>query len=190
MENPDALKYSDLIKPDNSIEQLIGQLKEVISQYDTLKSKMQTSAGEMAKGLQAVSGATEDQRKAIQQTTEQTEKLTEDYKQVFAAQMQAKQAVLEYKAAKKEEETVTKLLQQINTSAEGSYNRLSAQYRLNKLRLNEMSAAQRTATEEGRKLEAETRSAPWLRMITCSNPSEVATRTRWFLLSSWVTRSM
>lgn len=156
MENPDALKYSDLIKPDNSIEQLIGQLKEVISQYDTLKSKMQTSAGEMAKGLQAVSGATEDQRKAIQQTTEQTEKLTEDYKQVFAAQMQAKQAVLEYKAAKKEEETVTKLLQQINTSAEGSYNRLSAQYRLNKLRLNEMSAAQRTATEEGRKLEAET----------------------------------
>lgn len=156
MENPDALKYSDLIKPDNSIEQLIGQLKEVISQYDTLKSKMQTSAGEMAKGLQAVSGATEDQRKAIQQTTEQTEKLTEDYKQAFAAQMQAKQAVLEYKAAKKEEETVTKLLQQINTSAEGSYNRLSAQYRLNKLRLNEMSAAQRTATEEGRKLEAET----------------------------------
>lgn len=156
MENPDALKYSDLIKPDNSIEQLIGQLKELIGQYDTLKSKMQTSAGEMAKGLQAVSGATEDQRKAIQQTTEQTEKLTEDYKQVFAAQMQAKQAVLEYKAAKKEEETVTKLLQQINTSAEGSYNRLSAQYRLNKLRLNEMSAAQRTATEEGRKLEAET----------------------------------
>ena len=156
MENPDAIKYSDLIVPDSSIENLISQLKQVIDQYDTLKSKTQASAAEMAKGLQAVSGATEDQRKAIQATTEETDKLVNDYKKIFAAQMEAKQATLEYKAAKKEEEQVTKLLQQINVSAEGSYNKLSAQYRLNKLRLNEMSAAERSATEEGRKLEQET----------------------------------
>ena len=45
----------------------------------------------------------------------------------------------------------------MNQSQEGSYNRLSAQYRLNKIRLNEMSTAQRTGTEAGRQLERETR---------------------------------
>lgn len=45
---------------------------------------------------------------------------------------------------------------QINQSAEGSYNRLAAQYALNKIKLNAMSAAVRSATDTGKKLEQET----------------------------------
>lgn len=45
---------------------------------------------------------------------------------------------------------------QINQSAEGSYNRLAAQYALNKIKLNAMSASERSATESGKKLEQET----------------------------------
>lgn len=45
---------------------------------------------------------------------------------------------------------------QINQSAEGSYNRLAAQYALNKIKLNAMSATERSATEAGKKLEQET----------------------------------
>lgn len=45
---------------------------------------------------------------------------------------------------------------QINQSAEGSYNRLAAQYVLNKIKLNAMSAAERSATDSGKKLEQET----------------------------------
>lgn len=45
---------------------------------------------------------------------------------------------------------------QINQSAEGSYNRLAAQYALNKIKLNAMSAAERSATDAGKKLEEET----------------------------------
>ncbi len=45
---------------------------------------------------------------------------------------------------------------QINQSAEGSYNRLAAQYALNKIKLNAMSAAERSATDIGKKLEQET----------------------------------
>ena len=45
---------------------------------------------------------------------------------------------------------------QINQSAEGSYNRLAAQYALNKIKLNVMSAAERSATDAGKKLEQET----------------------------------
>lgn len=45
---------------------------------------------------------------------------------------------------------------QINQSAEGSYNRLAAQYALNKIKLDAMSAAERSATDAGKKLEQET----------------------------------
>ena len=47
---------------------------------------------------------------------------------------------------------VNKLEAKLLASKEGSYNKLSAQYSLNKIRLNQMSKAQRENTEEGRKL--------------------------------------
>lgn len=45
----------------------------------------------------------------------------------------------------------------INQSAEGSYNRLSAQYSLNKIYLNNMTKAERENTGEGRKLVEQTK---------------------------------
>ena len=51
---------------------------------------------------------------------------------------------------------IAKLQAQIANSAEGSYNRLSAQYALNKIKLNQMSAAEREAADVGKKLEEET----------------------------------
>lgn len=45
---------------------------------------------------------------------------------------------------------------QLNQSAEGSYNKLAAQYALNKIKLNAMSAAERDAADKGKALEQET----------------------------------
>ena len=156
MDNPNPIYYKDLITPDNSITELIEQLKALITEYDAAKSKIQGSANEMQKSIQGVSGATEEQRKQIQLVTEQTDKLIAEYRDITSAQWKATQAFAEANAAKKESAQIDKLITQINTSAEGSYNRLSAQYRLNKIRLNEMSAEERKATEAGRQLEAET----------------------------------
>lgn len=156
MDNPNPIYYKDLITPDNSITDLIEQLKALITEYDAAKSKIQGSANEMQKSIQGVSGATEEQRKQIQLVTEQTDKLVAEYRDITSAQWKATQAFAEANAAKKESAQIDKLITQINTSAEGSYNRLSAQYRLNKIRLNEMSAEERKATEAGRQLESET----------------------------------
>ena len=156
MDNPNPIAYSDLIKPDDSITTLIEQLDDLINKYADAKSKIQGAASEIAKGLQGVSGATEEQRKTIQLATEQSEKLVAEYRDVTSAQWKATQAFTEATAAKKESAQIDKLITQINTSKEGSYNKLSAQYRLNKIRLNEMSAAERAGTEAGRALEAET----------------------------------
>lgn len=156
MDNPNPIYYRDLVTPDDSITDLINQLKELVGEYDAAKSKIQGAASEIAKGLQGVSGASEEQRKSIQLATEQSEKLVAEYRDVTSAQWKATQAFAEATAAKKESAQIDKLITQINTSAEGSYNKLSAQYRLNKIRLNEMSAAERAGTEAGRALEAET----------------------------------
>lgn len=156
MDNPSPIYYKDLITPDDSITKLMDQLDELITKYDGAKQKIQGAAAEIAKGMQNVSGASEEQRKAIQLATEQSDKLVAEYRDVSTAQWKATQAFAEAAAAKKESAQIDKLVTQINTSVEGSYNRLSAQYRLNKIRLNEMSAAERQGTEAGRALEAET----------------------------------
>lgn len=156
MDNPNPIYYRDLITPDDSITKLMDQLDELITKYDGAKQKIQGAAAEMVKGIQGVSGASEEQRKAIQLVTEQSDKLVAEYRDVTTAQWKATQAFAEAAAAKKESAQIDKLVTQINTSVEGSYNRLSAQYRLNKIRLNEMSAAERQSTEAGLALEAET----------------------------------
>ena len=156
MDNPNPIYYRDLITPDDSITKLIGQLDDLIATYDGAKSKIQGAANDVAKSLQGVSGATEEQRKAIQLATEESDKLVKEYRDISKASWTVTQALEEQKAAKKEAAQIDKLITQINTSAEGSYNKLSAQYRLNKIRLNEMSLAERQGTEAGKALEAET----------------------------------
>ena len=156
MDNPNPIYYRDLVTPDNAITDLIKQLQDLIAQYDAAKAKIQGAAAEMAQGMKNVSSATEEQRDQIKLSYEQSDKLVKSYRDVTTAQWQVTQAFIEQTKAKKDGEKIDKLIVQINTSAEGSYNRLSAQYRLNKIRLNELSDAERAGTEAGRKLEAET----------------------------------
>lgn len=156
MDNPNPIRYADLITPDDSIKNLITQLQQLIGEYDAAKSKIQGAAGEVAKSIQSVSGASEEQRKQIQLASEQSDKLVAEYQSINTKQREAAQAFALATAAKKEQTQIDKLIAQINDSAIGSYNRLSAQYRLNKIRLNEMSAEERKTTDAGRQLEAET----------------------------------
>lgn len=51
---------------------------------------------------------------------------------------------------------LAKLQAQLNNAATGSYNQLSAQYEINKIKLNAMGAEQRNLTKEGRELEKQT----------------------------------
>ena len=57
----------------------------------------------------------------------------------------------------KEHQRIAKLTAQINNSEAGSYNQLAAQYELNKIKLNAMSHEMRNSTQEGKRLEEETR---------------------------------
>lgn len=157
MDNPNPIYYKDLVTPDDSITTLINQLGDLIKTYDDAKGKIQGAAAAIAQGMENVASATEDERKQIQLATEQSDKLVKQYRDVTTKQWEATQAFAEAAKAKKESAQINKLVTQINTSVEGSYNRLSAQYRLNKIRLNELSAEQRATVPEYKALETETR---------------------------------
>lgn len=157
MDNPNPIYYRDLITPDDSIKNLIAQLDELIAKYEAAKQKIQGAAADAAKSMQNLSGATEDQRKNISGLVSESEKLYEAYKKSNDAESETYRRRQQVIAAVKEQQRIDKLIVEINNSKEGSYKRLSAQYRLNKIRLNEMSAEERNLTQQGRQLEKETR---------------------------------
>lgn len=156
MPNPDVIHYADLIAPDTSIETLIKQLEDVIKKYGELKQSIQADAKAVEQSLKGVSSATEENRKTIDQASKKTDDLTKAYEKAVKIQDESYKAVLTLQKANKDKIALDKLAIQIATSQEGSYNKLSAQYRLNTIRLNEMSEAERKGTEAGRKLVAET----------------------------------
>ena len=90
---------------------------------------------------------------------EQKEKLTEleqaKQRLKFATSSENEQLKL-YTTQVREANKIAELNARIANSAEGSYNQLSAQYALNKIRLNQMSAAEREAVDVGQQLEKET----------------------------------
>lgn len=157
MDNNNPIKYSDLVKPDNSILDLIKQLDDLkISYSDALKS-VNSEAIKLKVSLQSVSGATNDNRTKIRQAATEADKLTAAKKQLAFAESEVAKELAEVRKATAEANQMNKLAAKIADTAEGSYNRLSAQYSLNKIVLNDMSAAMRKNTKEGRELEEQTR---------------------------------
>lgn len=150
------IKYSDLVKPDSSISDLIKQLDQLSDAYMNALKNIKSEAISVKASLVGVSGATEEGRKTIQKTTSDTDKLIKAKRDLAFAEGENAKLLAVYKQAQKEANELNKLTVRLNQSAEGSYNRLSAQYSINKIFLNNMSIEEREATEEGRKLVEET----------------------------------
>lgn len=156
-DNNNPIKYSDLVKPDNSITDLINQLDQLSDAYMNTLKNIKSEAISVRAALAGVSGATEDGRKTIKGATTDTDRLTRAARDLAFAESENAKRLAELKQAQKEQNDINKLVIRLNQSAEGSYNRLSAQYSLNKIYLNNMTVEEREATEEGRKLVAETK---------------------------------
>lgn len=150
------IKYKDLILPDDSIENLITQLDEANEAYNNLGNSIKQRAQTISIALHNVSGATSESRDAIRGYSEQAQKLLKAERDLNFSRSETAQKIAELKAMQKDEQTITKLTIQLNRSAEGSYDALSAQYSLNKIRLNAMTQSERENTEVGKQLEAET----------------------------------
>nr|DAT02301.1 MAG TPA: tail length tape measure protein [Caudoviricetes sp.] len=150
----------------NDIINLKNQIKAL---DDTMKPHIQTLS-EVEKAEQRLAYLQSDEGKRLTELKRKISELTSSRRQQQAtidpiaqaqqklayAQSEENQQLKLYSTQIKEANRVAQLQATIAASAEGSYNRLSAQYELNKIKLNQMSAAQREAVDTGKKLEAET----------------------------------
>lgn len=156
-DNNNPIKYSDLISPDNSITDLIKQLDELSDTYTNALKKIKAEAIQLAEILKKVSGATEDGRNTTKKAADDAERLARAQRDLAFAESENAKKLAELKLAQQEANQINKLIVKINQSAEGSYNRLSAQYSLNKIYLNNMTKAERENTKEGKELVEQTR---------------------------------
>lgn len=157
MADNDAIKYSDLVSPDNSITELIKQLDELSDTYTNALKNIRTEAIQLTKELEKVSGATEDGRKKTKKSADDADRLARAQKELAFAESETAKKIAELNLAKTEANQINKLVIKLNQSAEGSYNRLSAQYSLNKIYLNNMNKAEREEAEEKEGLITKTR---------------------------------
>lgn len=150
----------------NDIINLKNQIKAL---DDTMKPHIQTLS-EVEKAEQRLAYLQSDEGKRLIELKRKISELTSSRRQQQAtidpiaqaqqklayAQSEENQQLKLYSTQIKEANRVAQLQATIAASAEGSYNRLSAQYELNKIKLNQMSAAEREAADGGKKLETET----------------------------------
>lgn len=155
MDENAPIKYSDLFQPDSSIRDLQEQLKELYIQYETLMKGIKAEASSIKTALASLSGTTTSGQDAIKSLTSMTDKLTR--KRIELAQSTSEEAkqLVEVNKQIRTNNSLTKLQVKLANSAEGSYDALSAQYSINKLKLNAMTAEERATTQAGIALEKE-----------------------------------
>ena len=149
----------DILNLKNQIKALDDQMKphiQTLTEVQRAEQKLaylQSEEGQKLLNLKAkiaeVTAARKQQKVTVDPLVQAHEKLA------FANSEENKQLKL-YTTLIQESNRIAQLQVQISRSAEGSYNRLSAQYALNKIKLNQMSQAEREAVDGGKKLEAET----------------------------------
>lgn len=157
MAEQNPIKYSDLISPDDSIEKLIQQLQNLDEAYKGMADSVKAQAQGVAQSLRMVSGATAQGQQATKQAASDADKLAKAYRDLNFARSDTAKKIQELKMAQQEENRITKLQIQLNNSEEGSYAHLSAQYSLNKMQLNQLTAAERENLPHAKKLEEETK---------------------------------
>lgn len=152
MAEQNPIKYSDLIVPDDSIEKLIQQLEQLQTVFAGLSNEIKAEAAAMAQALKSVSGATEQGRASTKGAAAEAERLAQAQEKLAFAQSETAKQLMGLKEEQRKANMETKLEVQLSNAAEGSYNALSAQYRINKMALNALSKEERENTQAGRDL--------------------------------------
>lgn len=151
-----GIKYSDLIQPDSSIKDAITQLEGLQKIYDAMLKRIEEGAKGLQKPISEGGGATEEGRKKIDAYEKQVRSLANAEIQLKLALTDTAQEIAVLKKQTADQNYLNKLQAKLANSMAGSYNALSAQYELNKIKMNNLSQAYLENTEAGKKLVKET----------------------------------
>lgn len=150
---------NDILNLKNQIKALDDQMKphiQTLSEVEKAEQRLAYLQSDEGKRLIELKAKIAELTSARKQQKATVDPLTQAQEKLAYAQSEENKQLKLYSTQIKEANRVAQLQATIAASAEGSYNRLSAQYELNKIKLNQMSAAEREAADSGKKLETET----------------------------------
>lgn len=150
---------NDILNLKNQIKALDDQMKphiQTLSEVEKAEQRLAYLQSDEGKRLIELKRKISELTSSRRQQQATIDPIAQAQQKLAYAQSEENQQLKLYSTQIKEANRVAQLQATIAASAEGSYNRLSAQYELNKIKLNQMSAAEREAVDTGKKLEAET----------------------------------
>lgn len=150
---------NDILNLKNQIKALDDQMKphiQTLSEVEKAEQRLAYLQSDEGKRLTELKRKISELTSSRRQQQATIDPIVQAQQKLAYAQSEENQQLKLYSTQIKEANRVAQLQATIASSAEGSYNRLSAQYELNKIKLNQMSAAQREAADGGKKLETET----------------------------------
>lgn len=150
---------NDILNLKNQIKALDDQMKphiQTLSEVEKAEQRLAYLQSDEGKRLLELKAEIAELTSARKQQKATVDPLAQAQEKLAYAQSEENQQLKLYSTQIREANQIAQLQATIANSAEGSYDRLSAQYALNKIRLNQMSAAEREAAGSGKKLEAET----------------------------------
>lgn len=151
-------RTSDIIINEGDILRLIEELMSAENAAESFRKewdKLKKSAKSLATETRRYNTTTAQGQQDIQRSARAASQLERNQDRLRQAMSQSNREVQRLNLEIRKANNIRKLEAKFNNSAAGSYDKLSAQYGLLKLRLNEMSEATRKSTAEGRRLEAQ-----------------------------------
>ena len=152
-----AKTIQDLRQKLKDVSTELAPVKEQMTELQKAEEKLaylQSEEGqkllEVRKQISELMNGRKEQKEDIDNVTKALQALQYTYTEEYAE-------IQKLNAEKQKQAKIVQYTNMLNNSAEGSYDKLKAQYELNKIKLREMSQEERKSTEEGKLLELQTR---------------------------------
>ena len=125
-DNNNPIKYSDLIKPDSSITDLIKQLEELKGIYESALAKVKKEAEQLSNSLKKVSGATKEGRETIRKASEDAERLSYSQSELTDSLNATTKELNLLKSVQQQQNSISKSAENSNKSLGASYEKLNS----------------------------------------------------------------
>lgn len=125
-DNNNPIKYSDLIKPDSSITDLIKQLEELKGIYESALAKVKKEAEQLSNSLKKVSGATKEGRETIRKASEDAERLSYSQSELTDSLNATTKELNLLRSVQQQQNSISKSAENSNKSLGASYEKLNS----------------------------------------------------------------
>lgn len=155
MANP--IKASDLYQDDGAIQKAISDLEALQKEYDQAFKKINGQAIKLEVGVKKLNATTAQSREEIQKNAKAADQLAKEQIKLQEAYTDNAKQLATLRQLKSEQNRLNKLEAKLAQATAGSYEALSAQYSINRLKINKLSKDYLENTAAGRKLVEETK---------------------------------